>query len=45
MCRQPTRTDLVKIVYQMYRKDGLTEDDIGHIIDTFPNQGTQLWSL
>lgn len=39
-CRQPTRIDLIKIVHQMYKKDGLSEDDIASIIDTFPNQGT-----
>jgi hypothetical protein len=26
----------------MYKKDGLAEEDIASIVDTFPNQGTQL---
>ena len=37
--RQPTREDILNIVFQMYKKDGLTMEDIGTIIDTFPNQG------
>lgn len=40
---QPTRDDLVKIVYQMYKKDGLSEADIGFIIDTFPNQALDFY--
>ncbi|KAG0617840.1 hypothetical protein M758_4G019200 [Ceratodon purpureus] len=40
---QPTRTDLVKIVHQMYKKDGLSEEDIGSIIDTFPNQALDFY--
>jgi hypothetical protein len=29
----------VNIIHQMYCKDGFTQDDIGFIVDTFPNQG------
>lgn len=40
---QPTREDLLNIVYQMYRKDGLSKDEIGRIIDTFPNQALDFY--
>ncbi|CAI5474808.1 unnamed protein product [Closterium sp. Yama58-4] len=35
---QPTREDIVNIVYRMYIKDGLSLQDIERLVDTFPNQ-------
>ncbi|KAH7431144.1 hypothetical protein KP509_08G032500 [Ceratopteris richardii] len=40
---QPTREDILNIVYQMYRKDGLMKSEIEKIIDTFPNQALDFY--
>ena len=40
--RQPTREDIVNIVYGMYEKDGLSREDVVAIVDLFPNQGSVL---
>eukprot|EP00271_Cylindrocystis_brebissonii_P008002 TRINITY_DN22004_c0_g1_i2.p1 TRINITY_DN22004_c0_g1~~TRINITY_DN22004_c0_g1_i2.p1 ORF type:complete len:249 (-),score=67.23 TRINITY_DN22004_c0_g1_i2:1057-1803(-) len=40
---QPTREDLVSMVYHMYRKDGLSREDIAQIVDTFPNQALDFY--
>ena len=38
VCRKPTREDIVSIVHQMYKKDGLSRGDIEDIVDAFPDQ-------
>ncbi|KAK9814001.1 hypothetical protein WJX73_008754 [Symbiochloris irregularis] len=35
---QPTRADLVGIVHQMFKDDGLSEGDVGILLDTFGQQ-------
>ncbi|XWS16086.1 hypothetical protein CRYUN_Cryun34aG0055500 [Craigia yunnanensis] len=35
---QPTREDIVNIVYRMYEKDGISKDEVVNIVDKFPNQ-------
>ena len=45
LCRQPTREDILNIVFQMYKKDGLSMEAISRIVDTFPNQGIISGSL
>jgi len=38
--RQPTREDIISIVHGMYRKDGLSVEEVARVVDAFPNQGT-----
>lgn len=40
---QPTQEDLIRIVHQMYRSDGLSKDNISQIINTFPNQALDFY--
>ncbi|MCO5611678.1 hypothetical protein L7F22_065934 [Adiantum nelumboides] len=40
---QPTREDIFNIVDQMYRKDGLSKNEIKTIVDTFPNQALDFY--
>lgn len=40
---QPTREDILNIVFQMYLKDGLSKSEIGKIVDTFPNQALDFY--
>ena len=37
-CREPTTEDVVAIVHQMYKDDGLSTDDIHTLVTTFRNQ-------
>ncbi|KAG6555145.1 hypothetical protein Mapa_003180 [Marchantia paleacea] len=40
---QPTREDIVNTVFRMYSKDGITIEEIGTIVDTFPNQALDFY--
>lgn len=42
--RQPNREDIVNIVHRMYEKDGISRAQVVDIVNTFPNQGKQLFS-
>lgn len=35
---KPTRRDLLGVLHQMYKDDGLTESDMGTLLDRFPHQ-------
>lgn len=39
----PTREDLVNIVWQMMKEDGITKEEVGQVIDTFPNQSLDFY--
>ncbi|XP_074557592.1 ribulose bisphosphate carboxylase/oxygenase activase, chloroplastic-like [Curcuma longa] len=36
---QPDREDIINIVHQMYAKDGISQEEVIRVVDTFPNQG------
>lgn len=38
ICREPTTEDVVAIVHQMYKDDGLSTDDIHTLVTTFRGQ-------
>ncbi|KAG7990274.1 hypothetical protein I3843_02G017800 [Carya illinoinensis] len=40
---QPNREDIVNIVHQMYKKDGISRDDVIRIVDKFPNQALDFY--
>ncbi|XP_024524612.1 ribulose bisphosphate carboxylase/oxygenase activase, chloroplastic [Selaginella moellendorffii] len=40
---QPSREDLINIVYRMYSKDGLSRVDVETIVDKFPNQALDFY--
>ncbi|XP_047316908.1 ribulose bisphosphate carboxylase/oxygenase activase, chloroplastic [Impatiens glandulifera] len=40
---QPTREDIISIVYRMYEKDGMSRDDVMSIVDKFPNQALDFY--
>ncbi|OMO70522.1 ATPase, AAA-type, core [Corchorus capsularis] len=40
---QPTREDIVNIVHRMYEKDGISKDEVLHIVDKFPNQALDFY--
>ncbi|GLJ14403.1 hypothetical protein SUGI_0232670 [Cryptomeria japonica] len=40
---QPTREDLINIVYRMYQNDGILKDEVMRIVDTFPNQALDFY--
>ncbi|BBN01039.1 hypothetical protein MPTK1_2g04090 [Marchantia polymorpha subsp. ruderalis] len=40
---QPTREDIVNTVFRMYSKDGITIEEIGSIVDIFPNQALDFY--
>ena len=40
MNRQPTHEDILNIVHRMYEKDGMSRDEVGEIVKSFPNQGS-----
>jgi hypothetical protein len=35
--RQPIREDIISIIHDMYKKDGLSVDEASRIVDAFPN--------
>ncbi|KAG6500655.1 hypothetical protein ZIOFF_040504 [Zingiber officinale] len=35
---QPDREDKINIVHQMYAKDGISQEEVIRVVDTFPNQ-------
>ncbi|XP_071903355.1 ribulose bisphosphate carboxylase/oxygenase activase, chloroplastic-like isoform X2 [Coffea arabica] len=35
---QPTHEDILNIVHRMYEKDGMSRDEVGEIVKSFPNQ-------
>eukprot|EP00878_Enallax_costatus_P046106 GHUV01055704.1.p1 GENE.GHUV01055704.1~~GHUV01055704.1.p1 ORF type:complete len:164 (+),score=26.87 GHUV01055704.1:1037-1528(+) len=37
-CREPTNEDIMNIVHQMYKDDGLSQADIQVLVDTFKGQ-------
>lgn len=37
-CREPTTDDIVNIVHQMYKDDGLSQSDIQQLVETFSGQ-------
>lgn len=39
----PTREDLVNIVWQMMREDGVSKGDVGAVLDAFPNQSLDFY--
>ncbi|GBG63445.1 hypothetical protein CBR_g38065 [Chara braunii] len=41
--RAPTREDLIEIVHQMYKKDNLSKEDVGKLIDLFPGQALDFY--
>ncbi|KAL9459985.1 hypothetical protein AB3S75_003228 [Citrus x aurantiifolia] len=40
---QPNLEDIVNIVHRMYEKDGITKDEVGSIVKTFPNQALDFY--
>ncbi|KAG0527888.1 hypothetical protein BDA96_06G272100 [Sorghum bicolor] len=40
---QPTREDIISIVHGMYRKDGLSAEEVARVVDTFPNQALDFY--
>lgn len=40
---QPTQEDIVNIVYRMYEKDGIKEDEVVKIVREFPNQALDFY--
>eukprot|EP00252_Welwitschia_mirabilis_P010600 TRINITY_DN23930_c0_g1_i8.p1 TRINITY_DN23930_c0_g1~~TRINITY_DN23930_c0_g1_i8.p1 ORF type:complete len:397 (-),score=69.70 TRINITY_DN23930_c0_g1_i8:361-1551(-) len=40
---QPTRDDIVNIVYKMYEKDGISRKDVTKLVDAFPNQALDFY--
>ncbi|GAY49447.1 hypothetical protein CUMW_119170 [Citrus unshiu] len=43
MEKQPNLEDIVNIVHRMYEKDGITKDEVGSIVKTFPNQALDFY--
>lgn len=39
----PTRDDLVNIVWQMMKEDGVSKEDVGMVLDAFPNQSLDFY--
>lgn len=40
---QPNLEDILNIVHRMYEKDGITKDEVGSIVKTFPNQALDFY--
>ncbi|GLT46215.1 hypothetical protein SLA2020_199880 [Shorea laevis] len=40
---QPTQEDIVSIVHRMYQKDGISRDEVVHVVGTFPNQALDFY--
>lgn len=40
---QPTKEDIVNIVARMYEKDGITQDEVVTVVNTFPNQALDFY--
>ncbi|CAD6261923.1 unnamed protein product [Miscanthus lutarioriparius] len=40
---QPTREDIISIVHGMYRKDGLSVEEVARVVDAFPNQALDFY--
>ncbi|XP_042491917.1 ribulose bisphosphate carboxylase/oxygenase activase, chloroplastic [Macadamia integrifolia] len=43
LLRRPTHEDIVNIVYRMYKKDGISRDEVVSIVNTFPNQALDFY--
>jgi hypothetical protein len=39
----PTRDDLINIVFQMMKEDGVSREDVGLVLDAFPNQSLDFY--
>ena len=39
----PSRDDLVNIVWQMMKEDGISKEQVGIVIDAFPNQSLDFY--
>ena len=37
-CRKPSREDLVSILWQMYKDDGVAREDVRRLVDRFRHQ-------
>ncbi|KAF1002849.1 hypothetical protein AG4045_007676 [Apium graveolens] len=40
---QPNQEDIINIVNRMYEKDGISRDEVEHIVNTFPNQALDFY--
>lgn len=40
---QPTHEDILNIVHRMYETDGISRDEVGEIVKTFPNQALDFY--
>ncbi|XP_042407454.1 ribulose bisphosphate carboxylase/oxygenase activase 1, chloroplastic-like isoform X1 [Zingiber officinale] len=40
---QPDREDKINIVHQMYAKDGISQEEVIRVVDTFPNQALDFY--
>ncbi|KAL3512018.1 hypothetical protein ACH5RR_024735 [Cinchona calisaya] len=40
---QPTHEDILNIVLKMYEKDGISRNEVAHIVKTFPNQALDFY--
>ena len=40
---QPSREDRIGIMYGIFREDGVTKEEVGTLVDTFPNQSVDFF--